>query len=669
MAPEQFAGQPASVRSDIYALGLILFELFTGKRAVDSKSLAEVQAFHQSGAIATPSTFVLDLDPAVERVILRCLEKDPERRPASALVVAASLPGSDPLAAALAAGETPSPDLIAAAAETGAVAARAAVSMLVLTIAGLLAFAVMSSRSSLTARVPLALAPAVLEDRAEQILAALGYPRGGEDHASGFLRRSNYIQWLFLTRTSPTRYEPVAAGRPSLIQFWYRTSPRPLLPIGQRTVSLSDPPVTAPDMRTVVLDSRGRLQEFQSVPPGTDGQTPSAVVTPPWERLFDAAALPMSTFVPVAPEMIPPNFADARAAWEGPLPGDDAVRIRVEASGYRGRPVSFAIAGPWTRIESITPRQQSAIDRAITVAVTVVAALLLAIGGWLARRSLRKGRADRRGAARLAAFTVATGALAWMCGAHHTPDVAAEFEGMMDAAADVAFGGVAAWLLYVGLEPYIRKLWPDTLLGWSRIVAGHLRDPRVGWNVQVGVVLGIMLALIDVARATIIPAAGYDAPSPTYGNAVEMLAGGTDVLYRWFRAALASTQIALLLVLLIVLVRLALRRSWLTVPVTVLILGASAAAQLGTTNAPFVFVFPIASGLLLAWVLTRSGLLTFAITWFVWRVLTDVPVMPDVSHWSAAAGNWTILLVLGFGLFGLYAARAGQPLFGAILKD
>ena len=54
---------------------------------------------------------------AVERVILRCLSPKPAMRPASALAVAAALPGGDPLAAALAAGETPSPEMVAAAGE------------------------------------------------------------------------------------------------------------------------------------------------------------------------------------------------------------------------------------------------------------------------------------------------------------------------------------------------------------------------------------------------------------------------------------------------------------------------------------------------------------------------------------------------------------------------
>jgi serine/threonine-protein kinase len=50
---------------------------------------------------------------------MRCLERDPRQRPASAALLAASLPGGDPLAAAIAAGETPSPELVAASGSAG----------------------------------------------------------------------------------------------------------------------------------------------------------------------------------------------------------------------------------------------------------------------------------------------------------------------------------------------------------------------------------------------------------------------------------------------------------------------------------------------------------------------------------------------------------------------
>src|SRR5262245_48644702 len=103
MSPEQKAGREVTTRSDIYALGLILHEMFTGKPRRDAQS--------------TPTDLVKDLDPTIERVILRCLDEDPKRRPQTAMNVAMALPGADPIAAAIAAGETPSPEMVAASTE------------------------------------------------------------------------------------------------------------------------------------------------------------------------------------------------------------------------------------------------------------------------------------------------------------------------------------------------------------------------------------------------------------------------------------------------------------------------------------------------------------------------------------------------------------------------
>ena len=131
MSPEQLHGQPVTVRSDIYSLGLVFYELFTGKRAFEAATLGELMRLRRSDTTpTTPSEIVSDIDPVVERLIDRCIQKDPARRPHSALQVAAALPGGDPIAAALAAGETPSPEMVAAAPKEGALRPMVAVSLL-----------------------------------------------------------------------------------------------------------------------------------------------------------------------------------------------------------------------------------------------------------------------------------------------------------------------------------------------------------------------------------------------------------------------------------------------------------------------------------------------------------------------------------------------------------
>ena len=81
----------------------------------------------------------------------------------------------------------------------------------------------------------------------------------------------------------------------------------------------TDPPEIITNMRSVILDTRGRLQEFHAVPPQVDSQAP-APATPAWKPLFDAAGLDIAAFSPVPPEWTPHAFADARAAWEGRYP-------------------------------------------------------------------------------------------------------------------------------------------------------------------------------------------------------------------------------------------------------------------------------------------------------------------------------------------------------------
>ena len=99
MAPEQLAHGETTIQSDLYSLGLILYEVFTGQPVHKSGSIAELTRAHAASSPRPPAELVADLDPAVERAILHSLQKDPRQRPASARAVAD----------ALAARETPSP--------------------------------------------------------------------------------------------------------------------------------------------------------------------------------------------------------------------------------------------------------------------------------------------------------------------------------------------------------------------------------------------------------------------------------------------------------------------------------------------------------------------------------------------------------------------------------
>src|SRR5262249_6437588 len=172
---------------------------------------------------------VSDLDSAVERVILRCLEKDPRNRPPSALAVAAALPGGDPLAAALAAGETPSPEMVAASGGEGSLHPAVAIACLAGVLIGLVLIGLVSGQTALLGRAPLEQPPEVLVHPAREILRKLGHERPPGDSAFGFGTDGEYLGYIEKENPSPTRWDVLGSGRPPAVFFWYRQSPGPLM--------------------------------------------------------------------------------------------------------------------------------------------------------------------------------------------------------------------------------------------------------------------------------------------------------------------------------------------------------------------------------------------------------------------------------------------------------
>jgi len=196
MAPEQLAGKEVSIQSDLYALGLVLYEVFTGKRAFQAASLAELVRLHTETTPVSPTSLVKDLDPAVERVILRCLDPDPGNRPASALSIAAALPGGDPLAAALAAGETPSPQIVAASGETAGIPLRVAVPCLAGIIAGLIGVLILGSQTSGLEHLNAEKSPEILAAISRELVSRLGYTTKPIDSAFGFNYGDDFLRLI-----------------------------------------------------------------------------------------------------------------------------------------------------------------------------------------------------------------------------------------------------------------------------------------------------------------------------------------------------------------------------------------------------------------------------------------------------------------------------------------
>jgi beta-lactam-binding protein with PASTA domain/predicted Ser/Thr protein kinase len=84
LAPEQVQGEPAGPRTDLYACGIVMFELLTGRPPFSGETSLGIAYQHLSSRVPPPSAVVPGTPSAVDRVVLHATERDPSRRPASA---------------------------------------------------------------------------------------------------------------------------------------------------------------------------------------------------------------------------------------------------------------------------------------------------------------------------------------------------------------------------------------------------------------------------------------------------------------------------------------------------------------------------------------------------------------------------------------------------------
>ena len=658
MAPEQLAGREVTERSDLYALGLVLYELVTGRHphadAAEAETIEELRERRDSSVAVRPSSHVEGLDASVERVILRCLEPRPADRPAAASVVAAALPGGDPLAAARAAGETPSPEMVAEAAGTEGLSPPAALLCFGGVLACLAWIAFSAPGVLYNSRVPWELSPAELERAAREVVESSGWDPPVVDSGTGFEDDIRFLQRAWTPAERGEAWADPSTARPAPMMFWYRQGAVELVPFSVMTrLTLADPP-NAPGGIDVALDPRGELIRFRAAPRRSRDVEAGTDLAATWTAFLELAGIDSESIVPVEPRLELTVRADSEAAWEGRFADAPGTPARIEAAAFRGRPVHFEVVPTWA--EGV-PLRRLGVGRTPPLAGAIMMAALLG-SIPLARRNLRLGRADRRGAFRLAVFGVTLRALSWALTTHHVAsglEVQQIFKGLMQA---TFLGGLMPWILYLALEPFVRRLWPESLTSWSRLLDGRVRDPVVGRHVLVGAVVGLLVASTVPAIAALTGSLGgpdWAIPSP------RIAVGPGEVLAAWAGGLQSGVRLVLTGTVLFLLAKLLLRRKILA------LIGFAAAASLILAAAPGRGLLDPTSiaGLLqliaVAGLLLRLGLLA-AIAGFFFPQIVTFPLTADPSSWLFPQTALTLALFAAPAAFALHTSLAGRPL-------
>lgn len=664
MAPEQLSDGKVSTRSDIYALGLVLYELFTGRPVFQANTMAEMSSLHASSAPSRPTTHVDSLDPAIERAVLHCLEKDPESRPGSALGVAAALPGGDPLAAALAAGETPSPELVAESGDRDAWRPVVAFGI------GLLVFALMlggsrwAATQSLIHYLPFEKRPEVLQDRALDLMEELGYTEdvyaNPTDRAWGWLVWTDVSRGIAASDSSATRWEALRQ-RPDAGGYWYRQSPFVLDPAidGQPVptrgrVGITDPPPLAAGEVMVLMNLDGSLRRFEAIPRRFAQEEPSE---PDWGPLFAAAQLDPDRFAPVEPRYGRYSTPDLRRAWLGTTADRPEVEYRIEAAAFEGRPILFNVAEAAT-LEALGRAPESFRRDTIPFILTMAPGILiLLIFGFVARltaHNVQRQRFDRRGALRFALFAAVLVVLSGALRSHllWTTEFVEEAWLLFN---EMCVIGLLVWTMYAAVEPVGRQVWPTMFISSSRLLSRARpvwRDPVLGGSVLTGMLFGAIYFIVAFPLRRWIETAGGDPAPYLWGINLNQLSGAMPALSLVVGAGM-QMGFAFLKVSTLVLLQRWVKRRWLAVALALVVW----VLMSGFSNLTGILV-GLGGAVITMGVLLRWGVLAMVMAQVLTELMWHMRAV-DYGSWTAQGATFALVLGVLFLVYGMWAATGG----------
>ena len=653
MAPEQLARGETTIQTDLYSLGLVLYELFTGSPCYKAGSIPELMRAHQESWPTHPSVLIADTDPAVERAILWCLEKEPHERPKSTHVVAASLPGRDPLAVALAAGETPSPDMVAAAGGQRGLKRKTATACAIGLAVCLCAILPLARQSQMINRHPPRSTEFLGTEVQRWLEDSLGYA------PDKWIRG----KWLCCGPIRVPGACAILVPPPQFPSVCCRTEePRRAFLFSFGRVESHLPSTYEPEEIGVQLDSAGHLLWFRATPRALlqevagHGDTQSS--PPDWSHWFPEEMIGFRL----------EQLRDITSVEDGlPTPPDPYDQIRIwHCPGELRRPDSYIVAAAFcgrpTYFEVVPVKREPPSDGHFTdyLQIIMFPAILC-----LAYMNYRAGRIERRSMVRVVPIIFITAMLLWLLSAQHVAAVAeVEVVSLGIATSLLHAGAIAFW--YGAVEPLVRKFWPESLITLTRLVQGRLQDPLVGRDLLVGSTCGATVVLM-MNIVTLVPCwMGLEHMSALTGNFFPgTLSGLRGSLAEVLAVLLLGSWICGLCLATVTFLRSLFRRDSLAIAVFAVVIAIG--LNLPRFSLPMSHWIPNAVALGLAYglfgvLIARVSFLAFAIAWATATILVFFPLTTDVSAYSAPATFVALVVVVAPAGFGLATTLGLRPL-------
>jgi serine/threonine-protein kinase len=249
-----------------------------------------------------------------------------------------------------------------------------------------------------------------------------------------------------------------------------------------------------------------------------------------------------------------------------------------------------------------------------------------------------------------------------------------EFNLFMEGLAVTVFLVSLFWVIYIALEPFVRRHWPNRIISWTRLLAGDLRDPLVGRDVLIGGLLGVGLTLVYNLWNLAPGWAGLPAYAPSRIQ-VNALLGLREFLTHFMDQSMNSLLQAICYMFVLLLLTIILRRQRFAVGALWLLLAAVLALIGAFRSEGFLFngmnlLFAAAAATITVTALARFGLLTTAFLFLFSNLTWLLPLTSDFSAWYAWSTLFIVATLAGLAVYGFITSLAGQKLsIGNLLQD
>jgi serine/threonine-protein kinase len=219
------------------------------------------------------------------------------------------------------------------------------------------------------------------------------------------------------------------------------------------------------------------------------------------------------------------------------------------------------------------------------------------------------------------------------------------------------FAAGLARLLYVALEPYVRSRWPHTIITWSRLSSGRIRDVLVGRDLLLGMLFGVVQSTLVWSGIAITRRFGAVEPIPLM-PVLDPLLSTRFVFTSFINFLYSSITAALAFFVLLFLLRQLLRKDWLALAVFLLI---AAVAGASGQDLPLVAgAMSLMAATVAVTALLRFGLVTYAVSNFVASVLTvGFPLSVDPARWYSSPSAFAVVALGAAAVYGYHLASGG----------